>query len=63
MILLLISLPLIASLISGVVGRHIGVTGTNIVVVGSLLISSLLSLIVGYEVILTGSNVTLNLGV
>lgn len=63
MILPLILLPLIASLLSGLFGRYIGITGTNIIVVGSLLLSSILSLLVGYEVILTGSNVTLNLGV
>lgn len=63
MILPLICLPLIASLLSGLFGRYIGITGTNIIVVGSLLVSSIFSLLVGYEVILTGSSVTLNLGV
>jgi NADH:ubiquinone oxidoreductase subunit 5 (subunit L)/multisubunit Na+/H+ antiporter MnhA subunit len=58
----MISLPLIAATIAGLFGRYIGITGTNIIVIGSLLVSTVFSLILGYEVILTGSTVTLKLG-
>jgi NADH-ubiquinone oxidoreductase chain 5 len=55
-------LPLITSLLVGVFGRKIGVQGTNIVVIGTLLISALLSLTISNEVILSGSPVSLEAG-
>ena len=62
MLLPMISLPFIASLTAGLIGRSIGIKGTNIIVVGSLIISTILSLIIGYEVVLSGSSVSLKLG-
>jgi len=62
MLLPMLILPLITSLLVGVFGRKIGVQGTNIVVIGTLLISALLSLTISNEVILSGSPVSLEAG-
>ena len=62
MLLPMLILPLITSLLVVVFGRKIGVQGTNIVVIGTLLISALLSLTISNEVILSGSPVSLEAG-
>jgi NADH-ubiquinone oxidoreductase chain 5 len=57
MYLTILILPLLGSLISGFLGRKIGITGSHIFTVGCLLLSSILSSIAFYEVILSGSPV------
>lgn len=55
MFLPMLMLPLITSLAVGLFGRKIGVTGTNFIVIITLLISVLLSFTISYEVIFTNS--------
>ena len=57
MYLTILILPLIGSILSGLLGRKIGVTGSHIITITCLLISSLLSSIAFYEVILSNSPV------
>jgi NADH-ubiquinone oxidoreductase chain 5 len=62
MYLTILILPLLGSIISGLFGRKIGVTGSHIVTITCLLISSVLSSIAFFEVIIEGSPVEINLG-
>ena len=62
MYLSIIVLPILGSLVSGLLGRKVGVTGSHIVTCGSLIISSLLITIAFYEVGLCGSPVYINIG-
>ena len=57
MYLTILILPLIGSIISGVFGKKIGVTGSHIVTITCLLLSSFLSSIAFYEVIFCDSPV------
>lgn len=57
MYLTILLLPLIGSVLSGLFGKKIGVTGSHIVTISCLLLSSLLSSIAFYEVILCDSPV------
>ena len=62
MYLSIIVLPLIGSLISGLLGRKVGVTGSKIITCTCLILSSILISIAYYEVGLSGSEVSINLG-
>src|SRR5258708_13199381 len=62
MYLSIIILPLLGSLVSGLLGRKVGVTGSHIVTCTCLILSSLLMTIAFYEVGLSGSPVHINLG-
>jgi NADH-ubiquinone oxidoreductase chain 5 len=57
MYLTILILPLIGSIISGLFGKKIGVTGAHIVTITCLLISSILSSVAFYEVIFSDSPV------
>lgn len=59
MFLPMLLLPFVTSIIIGLNGRKVGVSGTNILVIGTLLISTILSLCLSYEVINAGSSVSL----
>src|SRR6266478_6365539 len=62
MYLSIIILPLLGSLVSGLLGRKVGVTGSHFVTCTCLILSSLLMAIAFYEVGLCGSPVHINLG-
>lgn len=62
MLLPMLILPLVTSLLVGMVGRRLGVTGTNIIVISCLTICAFLSLLISNEVILTGCPVSLEAG-
>src|ERR1700760_161175 len=62
MYLSIIILPLLGSLVSGLLGRKVGVTGSHFVTCTCLILSSLLMTIAFYEVGLCGSPVHINLG-
>lgn len=57
MYLSILILPLIGSIISGLFGKKIGVTGSHIITITCLLLSSILSSIAFYEVVLSDSPV------
>lgn len=59
MYLTIIILPLIGSIISGLFGKKIGVTGSYIVTITCLLLSSILATIAFYEVIICDSPVSI----
>lgn len=61
MYLTILVLPLIGSIISGLFGKKIGVTGAHIVTITCLFLSSLLSSIAFYEVIYCDSPVYIHL--
>jgi len=61
MYLSIIILPLLASLSSGLLGRKIGTTGSQIISCSSLLLSSILITIAFYEVGICGSSVKIDL--
>nr|QXM15411.1 NADH dehydrogenase subunit 5 [Leucoagaricus naucinus] len=58
----IIVLPILGSIIAGLLGRKVGVTGSHIVTCGSLIICSILISIAFFEVGLCGSPVYINLG-
>jgi len=62
MYLSIIILPLLGSLVSGFLGRKVGVTGSHFITCTCLILSSLLMTIAFYEVGLSGSPVHINLG-
>jgi len=61
MYLSILILPLLGSVISGFMGRKIGVTGAHLITCICLILSSILSSIAFYEVGICGSPVTINL--
>jgi NADH-ubiquinone oxidoreductase chain 5 len=61
MYLSILILPLLGSIISGFLGRKIGVTGSHIITCICLIIASLLSTIAFYEVGICGSPVSIKL--
>ncbi len=61
MYILIIMLPLLGSIFSGIFGRKLGVTGSQIITILSLTTASLLSILAFYEVGLSGSPVMLNI--
>jgi len=62
MYLSIIILPLLGSIVTGFMGRKVGVTGGHIISCSCLLLSSLLMTVAFYEVGICGSPVTINLG-
>nr|BBE20926.1 NADH dehydrogenase subunit 5 [Tricholoma matsutake] len=62
MYLSIIILPLLGSIVSGFMGRKIGVTGSQFITCTCLLLSSLLMTFAFYEVGICGSPVHINLG-
>ena len=61
MYLTILVLPLMGSIISGLWGRKIGVTGSHLITIICLLLSSIFSSIAFYEVILNNSPVEINM--
>jgi NADH-ubiquinone oxidoreductase chain 5 len=61
MYLSIVILPLLGSIISGFMGRKIGVTGSHIITCTCLLLASLLATVAFYEVGICGSPVSINL--
>ena len=62
MYLSIIILPLLGSIVSGLIGRKIGVTGANLITCTCLILSSILMTISFYEVGICSSPVSINLG-
>nr|YP_009710614.1 NADH dehydrogenase subunit 5 [Amanita bisporigera]QFZ98563.1 NADH dehydrogenase subunit 5 [Amanita bisporigera] len=62
MYLSIIILPLLGSLVSGLLGRKVGVTGSHFITCTCLILSSVLMTVAFYEVGLSGSPVQINLG-
>jgi NADH-ubiquinone oxidoreductase chain 5 len=61
MYLSIIILPLLSSLVSGLLGRKVGVTGSQIITCGSLIVTSVLITIAFYEVGICGSPVNIDI--
>src|SRR6202453_801762 len=61
MYLSILILPLLGSMVSGFMGRKIGVTGAHIITCTCLILSSLLATVAFYEVGICGSPVSINL--
>lgn len=61
MYLSILILPLLGSIISGFMGRKIGVTGSHIITCTCLILSSILATVAFYEVGICGSPVSINL--
>jgi NADH-ubiquinone oxidoreductase chain 5 len=61
MYLSILILPLLGSIVSGILGRKIGVTGSHIITCSCLIFSSVLATFAFYEVGLNSSPVTINL--
>jgi NADH-ubiquinone oxidoreductase chain 5 len=61
MYLSIIILPLLGSIVSGLLGRKVGVTGSQIITCTSLIVSSFLISIAFYEVGICGSPVSINI--
>ena len=61
MYLTILLLPLLGSIVSGLLGRKIGTTGSHLFTVSCLILSSLLASVAFYEVILSGSHVQIYL--
>jgi NADH-ubiquinone oxidoreductase chain 5 len=62
MYLSILILPLLGSFVSGLMGRKVGVTGSQFITIICLILASILSSIAFYEVGLSGSPVYINLG-
>jgi NADH-ubiquinone oxidoreductase chain 5 len=62
MYLSILILPLMGSIISGLLGRKIGVSGSHFITSTCLLLSAALATVAFYEVILSSSPVSINLG-
>ncbi len=61
MYLTILFLPLLSTIVSGLLGRKLGVSGSHILSCGLLVGSALLSIVAFYEVGLCGSPVSINL--
>ena len=62
MYLSILVLPFLGSLVSGLLGRKIGVTGSHLITCTCLILSSILATLAFYEVGICGSPVSINLG-
>jgi NADH:ubiquinone oxidoreductase subunit 5 (subunit L)/multisubunit Na+/H+ antiporter MnhA subunit len=62
MLIPMIFLPLLTSLFVALSGRNIGVRGTNILVISTLIISTILSFMIAYEVVLVGAPLSISIG-
>lgn len=61
MYLTLLMLPIIGSIVSGFLGRKIGVTGAHVITCSCLIVSALLAIVAFYEVGLCNSPVSIHL--
>jgi NADH-ubiquinone oxidoreductase chain 5 len=61
MYLSILMLPLLGAVVSGFLGRKIGVTGSHIITTTSLFITSILAVVAFYEVGICGSPVSIKL--
>jgi NADH-ubiquinone oxidoreductase chain 5 len=61
MYLSILILPLLGSIVSGLIGRKIGVTGSHFITCSCLILASLLATIAFYEVGICGSPVIVNI--
>ncbi len=61
MYLSILILPLLGSIVSGLMGRKVGVTGSHIITITCLFLASILASIAFYEVGICGSPVLINL--
>jgi len=61
MYLSIITIPLLGSIVSGLLGRKVGVTGSQFITCSSLILSSILITIAFYEVGICGSPVSIEL--
>ena len=61
MYLSILALPMFGSVVGGLLGRKIGVTGAHIITTGCLITSALLAIVAFYEVALCGSPVSIQL--
>lgn len=61
MYLALLTLPAFGSIVAGLLGRKIGVTGSHIITCSCLLLSALLSVVAFYEVGICDAPVSINL--
>jgi NADH-ubiquinone oxidoreductase chain 5 len=61
MYLSILILPLLGSIVSGLLGRKVGITGSHIITCTCLIFSSLLASVAFYEVGICGSPVSINL--
>jgi NADH-ubiquinone oxidoreductase chain 5 len=61
MYLSILILPLLGSIVSGLMGRKIGVTGSHLITCTCLILSSILASVAFYEVGICGSPVSINL--
>jgi len=62
MYLTLLALPMLGSMVAGLLGRKIGVTGAHIITCTTMGLSAVLSLVAFYEVGLCNSPVSIRLG-
>lgn len=62
MFLTILFLPIFGSIVGGLLGRKIGVTGSQIITTGCLILSALLSVVAFYEVALNGYSVSIYVG-
>jgi len=62
MYLSILILPLLASFVSGILGRKIGIKGAHFITCMCLFLSSILATIAFYEIGICGSPVVINLG-
>ena len=62
MYLSILILPLLGSLVSGLLGRKVGVTGSHFITCTCLILSSILATLAFYEVGICGSPVSIYLG-
>lgn len=62
MYLSIIFLPILGSILAGLRGRTLGITGSQYITTSCLIVSALLSLVAFYEVALCRSSVSINLG-
>nr|YP_010555475.1 NADH dehydrogenase subunit 5 [Ramaria rubella]UYR22228.1 NADH dehydrogenase subunit 5 [Ramaria rubella] len=61
MYLSILVLPLLGSIVSGIMGRKVGVTGAHVITISCLFLASVLASIAFYEVGISGSPVTIQL--
>ena len=61
MYLSIITIPLLGSIVSGLLGRKVGITGSQFITCSSLILSSILMTVAFYEVGICGSPVSIEL--
>jgi NADH-ubiquinone oxidoreductase chain 5 len=61
MYLSILILPLLGSIVSGLIGRKVGITGSHVITISCLFLSSILASVAFYEVGICGSPVSVQL--